>query len=99
MRVSYVLVLAIALANCCPSRPAACPTTRVDAEATDEEVRSSGKSDACDRAGDRLAKLKCKDARPDFGAFCRNALKFHIPICPVKLSRITDCAQVAEVCR
>ncbi len=98
MRVFAPLTLLILTAGCSPARPAACPD-RSDDQETDAELAGAAGKDACDRAGARLAALKCPEARPDFGAFCRNALANHVPICPVKLSRITKCAQVDGVCR
>lgn len=98
MRFFAPLTLLILTAACSPARPAECPDRRDDQE-TDAELAEAPGKDACERAGDRLAKLQCPEARPDFAAFCRNAIAHNVPICPVKLARITACAQVEGVCR
>jgi len=84
-------------ASCCPTRPPPSCPDRTDASETPEEI-SSGRV-ACARAGERLAELKCKQARPDFVDFCVHMISSGVPICPVKLARIKTCAEVDTICR
>lgn len=89
------LVLALLL-GCSPAAPApVCPDRRDDTETPAE----ASQGDACHRAGLRLAKLGCPEARPDWDAFCHNAVENGVPLCPTKLARVKSCAEVADVCR
>lgn len=97
MRLAPVLLLAAAALGCPPAPH--CPD-RNDAKETPEEaaLTKQGK-DACTRAGERLAALKCKEARKDFVEFCRHMLSQDQPICPTKLARIQSCAEIEGICR
>lgn len=80
----------------CPRPAPTTPPHRQDAVDTDPK---SPDGDACERAGQRLRTLKCKESRADFAVLCRKLEKNHIPVCPVKLSHITSCDEVKNVCR
>lgn len=92
----FLAAVAFLVASCAGAPPSqVCPDRRDDAETPAEAAQG----DACHRAGLRLAKLGCPEARPDWDAFCHNAVENSVPLCPTKLARIKSCSEVADVCR
>jgi len=92
------LLLGLAAASSCSCSPPPspmCPSRADDAETPAELAQG----DACHRAGVRLHALGCKEWRPDWDAFCTEMQKQSVPICAVKLSKVTSCADVDRVCR
>jgi hypothetical protein len=87
------LVFFLVLAGC-PD-----PKNPVDYQDDKETSVEAKQGSACQRAGKRLAELKCKEAAPDFAEQCQKLVDQGLPICPTKLARIKTCAEVDTVCR
>lgn len=94
-----LLVLVVLVLGCSGTQHGKCPDRNDDLETPDEAAMTAKGKDACERAGDRLTTLKCKEARPDFAAICREYTKKGQPLCPTKLARIKSCDEVETICR
>ncbi len=76
-----------------------CPQPKTpgdDADATADSNELDGSSnEACARAGAKLTILGCKEARPDFTAFCLSTLDAGVSINPLCLANLNDCSKVS----
>lgn len=90
MKASIAIALACFIAACPAPKHPIPPEENLH---SDEEVR-----DACVLASKRLAELKCREARVDFEAFCRDRIANDVPIYPICLSKISKCEEVDD-CR
>jgi len=93
-------IVAIACISCC--RDPSCSGSKQPAPNDDDPaftLTPAEQRDACEAAGRKLAELKCKQARTDFGAFCVNALEGKIPIRPLCLASMSDCSEIDGRCR
>ena len=91
---------AVACLSCC--RDPSCSGSKPPAPNDDDPaftLTPAEQKDACEAAGRKLAELKCKQARTDFGVFCVNALEGKIPIRPLCLASMSDCSEIDGRCR
>jgi len=89
----FVLAPFALFVGCCPAAPV-CRADWPSDPQTDE-----ARADACTRAAARLDALRCREARPDFAAFCRSTLDAGVPLHPQCLASISSCAEVDARCR
>lgn len=90
------LFLGVLMVGCCgpANTGGSCHVPVHDPELpTPADVRA-----ACERAGKRLADLKCAEARDDFADFCVYEMDHGVPIHPVCLTAVVTCGDL-EACR
>lgn len=99
-RAIAALAATAAALSCC--RDPSCSGSKPPAANDDDPaftLTPAEQKDACEAAGRKLAELKCKQSRPDFGTFCVNALEGKIPIRPLCLASMSDCSEIDGRCR